>query len=149
MIATTTGRFASQSGSGVMNGVTALSIRKMASAASAMRFARASRAIEESTPAWWVVTCMIQVATNAADRDSRDVIADRLITVSMAAMTAFCLLRQRNLESQPNERGQCATEAERHCDHGRLHDPLGDFAPPSQMSEVALRLDRLGPKRLT
>ena len=59
-------------------------------------------------------------------------------------MTAFCLLRQRNLESEPNERGQCTAEAERHCDHGRLHDSLGDFAPPSQMSEVALRLDRLG-----
>ena len=39
--------------------------------------------------------------------------------VSIAAMIAFCLLRQRNLESEPNERGQCATEAERHCDHGR------------------------------
>jgi hypothetical protein len=64
--------------------------------------------------------------------------------VSIAAMTAFCLLRQRNLESEPNERGQCAAEAEGHCDHGRLHDPLGDFALPSQVSEVALRLDRLG-----
>ena len=31
---------------------------------------------------------MTQVATRAADRDSRDVIAERLITVSMAAMTA-------------------------------------------------------------
>ena len=51
-----------------------------------------------------------------------------------------------NVEAEPNphERGQCAAEAERHCDHGRLHDSLSDFAPPSQMSEVALRLDRLG-----
>jgi hypothetical protein len=40
-------------------------------------------------------------------------IADRLITVSMAAMTAFCSLRQQNLESEPNERGQCAAEAKR------------------------------------
>ena len=70
--------------------------------------------------------------------------ADRLITVSMAAMTALCSLRQRNLESEPNEGGQCAAEAERHCDHRRLHHSLGDFAPPSQMSEVALGLDRLG-----
>ena len=70
--------------------------------------------------------------------------AERLITVSMAAMTAFCLLRQRNLEPQPNKSGQCAAEAERHCDHGRLHYSLCDFAPPSQMSEIPLRLDRLG-----
>ena len=61
-----------------------------------------------------------------------------------SALIIFCLLRQRNLKSEPNERGQCAAEAERHCDHGRLHNSLGDFAPPSQMSEVALRLDRLG-----
>jgi hypothetical protein len=88
------------------------------------------------------MTCITQVATSAADRDRIDVIAEMLITVSMTAMTAFCLLRQRNLESEPNERGQSATEAERHCDHRRLHDALGDFAPPSQMSEVALRLDR-------
>ncbi|MGB8529444.1 MAG: hypothetical protein WCD75_21895 [Rhodoplanes sp.] len=65
---------------------------------------------------------MTHVATSAADRDNKAVMADRLITVSMAAMTAFCLLQQRNLESEPNERGQCAAEAERHCDHGRLHD---------------------------
>jgi hypothetical protein len=57
---------------------------------------------------------MTQVATSAADGDRRDVIPDRLITVSMAAMTAFCSLRQRNLESEPDERGQCAAEAERH-----------------------------------
>jgi hypothetical protein len=92
---------------------------------------------------------MTQVATSAAERANTDVIAERLITVSIAAMTVFCLLRQRNLGSKPNERGQCAAEAERHCDHGRLHDALSDFAPPSQMSEVALRLDRLGLKRLT
>ena len=58
--------------------------------------------------------------------------------------TAFCVLRQRNPESEPDERGQCAAEAERHCDHGCLHDSLGDFAPPAQVSEVALGLDRLG-----
>ena len=69
-------------------------------------------------------------------------VAERLITVS--AMTAFCLLRQRNLESEPNERGQCAAEAERHCDHGRFHDPLGDFAPPSQMSAWRLRASAVG-----
>ena len=76
---------------------------------------------------------MTQVATSAADKDRRDVIAERLITVSIVAMTAFRLLRQRNLESEPNECGQCAAEAKRHCDHGRLHDSLGDFAPPPQM----------------
>ena len=38
---------------------------------------------------------MTQVATSAADSDRREVIAERLITVSMVAMTAFCLLRQR------------------------------------------------------
>jgi hypothetical protein len=42
MIAMTSGRLASPGGSGVMNGVTALSIRKMASAASAMRRASAN-----------------------------------------------------------------------------------------------------------
>jgi hypothetical protein len=51
MIAITSGRLASQGGSGVMNGVTALSIRKIASAASAVRCAKASRAMEESSPA--------------------------------------------------------------------------------------------------
>ena len=40
------------------------------------------------------MTCMTQVATSAAESDRSDVIAERLITVSMAAMTAFCLLRQ-------------------------------------------------------
>ena len=45
MIATTGGRLASQGRSRVMNGVTALSIRKIASAASAMRCASASRAL--------------------------------------------------------------------------------------------------------
>jgi hypothetical protein len=93
MIATTSGRLASQGGSGVMNGVTALSIRKIASAASAMRCASASRALGVPSPACWVVTCMTQVATSAAERANTDVIAERLITVSIAAMTscsAYC-----------------------------------------------------------
>jgi hypothetical protein len=45
---------------GVMNGVTAFSIRKMAGAASVMRCASASRAIEELSPPWRVVTCIVR-----------------------------------------------------------------------------------------
>ena len=85
---------------------------------------------------------MTQVATSAADSYKSDVIAERLITVSMAAMTAFCLLRQGNLESEPNERGQCAAESKRHCDHSRLHDSLGDFALADLLVDENFRVVR-------
>ena len=50
------------------------------------------------------------------------------------------LIEDLDRRGMPNECGQCAAEAKRHCDHGRLHYFLGDFAPPPQM----IHRDRLG-----
>ena len=104
---------------------------------------------------WWrrprIVTSDVHSITRSRCRSRaarRSRAATRRRRAAMArpaddsALIIFRLLRrQRNLKSEPNERGQCAAEPERHCDHGRLHDSLGDFSLSRPSRKTQARTD--------